>query len=167
MAQFSLLRIPVTISEFAAWSAETDLFDTDNGHFLLYVQPPQYKPIVTELGDGNSILVGFNAVTVAVSNKLFGFEITTEEGRMAPYEILRKLELAASANPGSYSAITVYDGLDVYDSANAVTFGGNKFMQRSMRIESLQKQGGALVNGTTNYSIGFTLRMVDLIPRRI
>ncbi len=166
MATINELRFPISEALLATYntSGNTDLFDPENLHLVLHVQPGDYRPVWSGLGE-SGIIDGYGASVVQTTRWRYGFDVAIAEGRTAAYNVIRVLGEQAAAIPAKYEAIAVLDYVHP-EAGDAVSQG---YTVRLCRLESLQPSGTLRADDTPNsarYSQGFQFRMVEIKPRR-
>lgn len=80
-------------------------------------------------------------------------------------QVLRATQAAVQTVPGIYSPITVYDGHYLTGGHTIGSINGSYYAERFMRLVSLTPLGGSLQRGLETFSMGFTVRFIDVTPR--
>lgn len=165
LADFNMLRFPIPEPLLTTYNTaeNADLFDAENSHLILYVQPGGYRPVWTATGE-TSLVDGYGSTVVQTAKWRYGFDVATIEGRTAPYEIIRTLAQTAAAVKGQYSAIAVWDYVNPEPGDAAAT----GYTVRNTRLENIQPSGTIRADSAFNsarYSQGFQFRLVEIEAR--
>lgn len=156
---FKKLVFPIDSSIKTPWnnSENADLFDGDN--LVLYLNPGEYRPVFSL--DAEAI-AGFSSFVVKQGTPaLSGFEVETQENRIAVYYILKTLE-ANAYGTGTYTPIPCLDYLlpDVADVATGYS-SRNGLLQTEIQSGTI----GDRLGTTERDRYGFGIRLTYTIFR--
>lgn len=134
--------------------ADRSLFSDDN--LIIYISPDRYTPIFE--GEQTNILDGLFSSTIVPSSKRYGFEASTNDGRLAIYYILDRLVRNSYLSPGIVSPIRCLDFVFSEQSPQG-------YAERWGIITDLTFSSGTLINNNRALSTGIKFKFLEIARR--
>lgn len=132
-----------------------------SGALELPVLPSEFTPIWESNGGEAGPVDGFSSTIWMASSNRYGFEIQSQEGRYETFQLLLDLFQTTHVIPTQIQPITVKDYIRP-EPADVAT----GFTTRTMIITNPPTlQQGTFMNGSERLTQGFTLRLLEGLPR--